>query len=93
MEVSSCWGSYPLSLPSDVCDPYTFDLAHYARLLDDNSERLFVADTQLRIKVIEVGEQGRWSVTCSLEHVAKFSSRPAVQQFFGPGRVSGLISI
>lgn len=50
--------SFPWSLKSDVCNPYTFDLEHYARLWDDNSERLFVADSELRIKIIEVGERG-----------------------------------
>jgi hypothetical protein len=52
------WRLYPLSLRPDGCDPYKFDLENYARLLDINSKRLFVADADLYIKVIEIGVQG-----------------------------------
>ena len=55
---SSMLASPPWPAQSDVCDPYTFDFAHYSRLLQDNSARLFVQDPQLWIKVIEVGSEG-----------------------------------
>lgn len=46
---------------SESCDPYTYDLAHYSRLLHENSNRLFVDDAELWIKVIEIGKPGRVS--------------------------------
>jgi hypothetical protein len=63
---SSLSESFSWPALSDACDPYTFDLAHYTRLLRDNSERLFVQDAQLWIKVIQVGEQGSWQYHCRL---------------------------
>ncbi|KAH8655059.1 hypothetical protein BGZ60DRAFT_546694 [Tricladium varicosporioides] len=50
--VSSTW-----PFLSNLSDPYTFDLVHYTRLLEDNSDRVFVQDAQTYIKIIEIGKQ------------------------------------
>ncbi|KAF2111930.1 hypothetical protein BDV96DRAFT_580879 [Lophiotrema nucula] len=47
--------NYPASLAPSQSDPYVFDTAHFDNLLNQNSKRLFVADDQLQIKVVEVG--------------------------------------
>ncbi len=52
------WALYPQSLSPSICDPYTYDLVQYGRLLEENSSRLFVAEEEMRIKIIEVGLQG-----------------------------------
>ncbi|KIW11260.1 hypothetical protein PV08_10560 [Exophiala spinifera] len=49
------WARYPLSLSPEICNPYACDLAHYSRILEQNSKRLFMEDGERRIKVIEVG--------------------------------------
>ncbi|KAF2730345.1 hypothetical protein EJ04DRAFT_567846 [Polyplosphaeria fusca] len=38
-------------------DPYTFDIAHFERLLSDNCGRIFVSDDEVQVKVIEVGHR------------------------------------
>jgi hypothetical protein len=48
----------PWSSGLNISDAYAFDVAHYTRLLVENSKRLFVHDDQLWVKVIEVGERG-----------------------------------
>ncbi|PMD19929.1 hypothetical protein NA56DRAFT_190843 [Hyaloscypha hepaticicola] len=53
---SKLWESSPWS-SGDVSDPYAFDIAHYTRLLVENSKRLFVQDDQLWIKVMEIGHR------------------------------------
>ena len=54
----SGWRAYPRSLHPERCDPYTFDVGHYEQLLQENSDRLFVANADIRIKVIEEGGKG-----------------------------------
>ena len=58
------WESSPWS-SGDVSDPYAFDIAHYTRLLVENSKRLFVQDDQLWIKVMEIGQRGSWLINPS----------------------------
>jgi hypothetical protein len=48
----------PASLVDHQCDPYVFDTSHSEDLLRLNSERTFVEDGQLQIKLIEVGNKG-----------------------------------
>jgi len=50
--------AYPASLAAAPHDPYMFDTAHFESLLTENSTRLFVADDQLQIKIVEVGHRG-----------------------------------
>jgi hypothetical protein len=52
----------PRSLPGQLCDPYVFDAAHFDDLLRANSERTFVQDDRLQIKLVEVGNKGKKSV-------------------------------
>jgi hypothetical protein len=47
-----------MSLVDQACSPYIFDTNHFENLLSANSERTLVADDQLQIKLIEVGEKG-----------------------------------
>jgi hypothetical protein len=47
-----------MSLVDQACSPYIFDTYHFEKLLSANSERTLVADDQLQIKLIEVGEKG-----------------------------------
>jgi hypothetical protein len=47
-----------MSLVDQTCSPYIFDTNHFENLLSANSERTLVADDQLQIKLIEVGEKG-----------------------------------
>lgn len=55
------WQNYPLSLSSDICNPYLFHTAYSAKLLSANSKRLFEPKDRLYIRVIEVGAKGRAS--------------------------------
>ena len=39
-------------------NPYMFDSDHFEKLLTEHSERLFVGDHELQIKIVEVGHRG-----------------------------------
>ncbi|KAF2129906.1 hypothetical protein P153DRAFT_385138 [Dothidotthia symphoricarpi CBS 119687] len=43
-----------------LCDPYVFDTSHFEHLLNENTKRVFVADEQVQIKLIEVGVGDRF---------------------------------
>lgn len=65
--------AYLASLAAAPHDPYMFDTAHFENLLTENSARLFVADDELQIKIVEVGHrgndvsQGSWEYPLSQE--------------------------
>jgi len=42
-----------------------FDSAHFENLLTQHSERIFVADNELQIKIVEVGNRGKGALTGS----------------------------
>ena len=53
------WEVYPQNLPSAICNPWAFDLKSYNQLLHFESQRMFVSNNELRLKVIELGKQGQ----------------------------------
>jgi hypothetical protein len=69
-------GSDPLSLQSEIINPFAFDIAHYNRLLDENSDRLFVTNTDLQIKILEIGSSepgGEYQVMFQINLLKKMS--------------------
>jgi len=55
----------PASLVTTNHNPYMFDSAHFENLLTQHSERIFVADNELQIKIVEVGNRGKGALTGS----------------------------
>lgn len=53
------WEMYPQNLSSAVCNPYAFDLKSYNQRLQFESQRIFLSNDELRVKVIEIGSRGQ----------------------------------
>ena len=50
--------TYPASLAATSHNPYMFDSGHFENLLTENSNRIFVTDSEVQIKLVEVGNRG-----------------------------------
>lgn len=52
------WEVYPQNLSPAICNPCAFDLKSYNQLLRVESQRMFLSNNELRLKVIEIGCRG-----------------------------------